>query len=113
MCIEDAELKAPRHREVLNVGQVDLIERAVVPARVVAVGHDPLLRVVLEGDEALVGERDPGDSHAGNDRQDQNPPSFAIYPSAHFHLQRVQLKLWSLVSSRTGTKARVSEEGWN
>src|SRR4029434_9693271 len=26
------------------------------------------------------------------------------------HLQRVQLKLWSLVSSRTGTKASVSEE---
>ena len=47
MRVENSELHAPRHRQVLDVREVDLIETAVIPTGIVAVGHDPLFRILL------------------------------------------------------------------
>ncbi len=57
MRVENAELEAPRHGEVLDIRQIDLIQRAVVPAGIVAVGHHPLLRIGLHGNQTLMSNR--------------------------------------------------------
>ena len=52
--VQDREREGPRHRQIAHVVHGDPIQRAVVPRRVVAVGHDPLGGVRLQGDQVRV-----------------------------------------------------------
>ena len=70
--IVDAELHRPRHGELVDVVDVDLIERAVVPARVVGVRHDPLRRVA---GRTLLGDRGPRYPENAEQRQERNSTS--------------------------------------
>ena len=81
--VQDSQLKGPRHGQVLDVRQVDLVERTVVPAGVVAVGHDPLRGIGLEAQESLVRDRDIRafeEGHQQQHRQRQPHPTGVTLP---------------------------------
>src|SRR5262245_34009916 len=83
MCVENTELHAPRHRQVLDVREIDLIEGAVIPTGIVAIGHDPLFWILLQRQQTLVSMCDAGNAQTENDRQDRSPHSAAICRSTH------------------------------
>src|SRR5690606_25154581 len=74
--VGDAELQRPLHLEVLDVVGVDLVEGAVVPALVVAVGHGPLAGVARHAEQLRVGEG------AGRDEQQREDGSHGTQRAA-------------------------------
>src|SRR5262245_21325975 len=83
MRVENTELHAPRHRQVLEVREIDLIEGAVIPTGIVAIRHDPLFWILLQRQQTLVSMCDAGNAQTQNDRQDGSPHSTAICRSTH------------------------------
>ena len=81
--VGDADLERPGDLQVLNVVLGDLVERAVVPSRVRAVGHQPLPGVLLQDREIVVRLGEGQGERREHEAQGQGGP---VEPSASCRL---------------------------
>ena len=106
LSIENAEREAPDRHQALHVVGIDLGQRAVARAGVVAPRHQPIERLLVGIEQHFVGDgvhrpgRRGGDQHGGGDGKGQHDPGGAtVDPAWHAHVSILQVGIWAACRS--------------